>query len=195
VTDAIPRYHRQRWAQLRLQVIGHSLAAPPAPGALQAQLTALAQRTWRNPVSGLDVRFGLSTIERWYALARKSDDPTTQLTAALVNETVTLRFDPATPAARGIQVYKDSAFIGIAKPVDAYANCFVRRNRPSRNFDTDPLAPPAPANSTASAPARVAPSSLRLHTLIKPNAAASTSAPDCTTDPGANPPCTSRTSD
>ena len=87
MTDAIPRLHRQRWAQLRLQVIGHLLAAPPAPGALQAQLTALAQRTWRNPVSGLDVRFGVSTIERWYALARKSDDPTTQLTSAARTDT------------------------------------------------------------------------------------------------------------
>jgi len=87
VTEASARLHRQRWAQLRLQVIGHLLAAPPAPGALQAQLTALAQRTWRNPVTGLDVRFGVSTIERWYTLARKSDDPTAQLTSQARTDT------------------------------------------------------------------------------------------------------------
>ena len=87
MTEASARLHRQRWAQLRLQVIGHLLAAPPAPGALQAQLTALAQRTWRNPVTGLDVRFGVSTIERWYTLARKSDDPTAQLTSQARTDT------------------------------------------------------------------------------------------------------------
>ena len=52
------RQHRQRWALLRLQVIGHLLASPPEGGALQAALKALAQSTWRHPLSGADVRFG-----------------------------------------------------------------------------------------------------------------------------------------
>lgn len=51
------------------------LAAPPAPRELQAALQALAQKTWRHPVSGLDVRFGVSTLERWYYAARRSADP------------------------------------------------------------------------------------------------------------------------
>jgi len=58
--------HRQRWGLLRLQVIGQLLASPPEAGALQAALTALAQSTWRHPLTGADVRFGFSTIERWY---------------------------------------------------------------------------------------------------------------------------------
>jgi transposase InsO family protein len=67
---------------LRLEVIGHLLASPPEAGALQAALMALAQSTWRHPLTGADVRFGFSTIERWYLQARKHPDPVARLTAA-----------------------------------------------------------------------------------------------------------------
>jgi putative transposase len=60
-----------RWAHLRFAVIGQLLAAPPAKGALRAALRELAQRTWRHPVTGEAVRFGLSTIERWWYLSRR----------------------------------------------------------------------------------------------------------------------------
>lgn len=66
-----------------------------------------------------------------------------EVDALLVGETVTLRFDPTAPAARGIEVWHNNKFVGPAKPVDAYANCFVRRNRPTRNLDPDtPAATP-----------------------------------------------------
>ena len=81
MTQPNSRQHRQRWALLRLEVIGHLLASPPADGALQAALKALAQSTWRHPLTGADVRFGFSTIERWYLRARKHPDPVAQLTA------------------------------------------------------------------------------------------------------------------
>ena len=42
----------QRWAQLRFAVVGPLLAAPPAHGALQAELEKLAARRWRHPTSG-----------------------------------------------------------------------------------------------------------------------------------------------
>jgi putative transposase len=71
--------HRDRWARLRLLIIGQLLAAPPPRGALRARLTELAQQTWRHPISGADVRFGVSTLERWLALARKGPDPTAML--------------------------------------------------------------------------------------------------------------------
>ena len=65
-----------RWAHLRFAVIGQLLAVPPGKGALRAALRELAQRTWRHPVSGESVRFGLSTIERWwYAARRERRDP------------------------------------------------------------------------------------------------------------------------
>jgi putative transposase len=70
-----------------------------------------------------------------------------EVDAALVGHTVILRYDPGVPARRGIEVWHDGRFIARATPLDAYANCFVRRNRPSRNLDPD--APPAePRHST-----------------------------------------------
>ena len=65
-----PTVH-ERWARLRFSVVGQMLAAPPKRGQLQRELKALAARTWRHPVSGKPVRFGLSSIERWYARARR----------------------------------------------------------------------------------------------------------------------------
>ena len=70
-----PRVH-ERWAQLRFSVVGQLLAAPPEKGALAAALAALAAREWRHPTTGAPVRFGASTIERWYYRAlRERQDP------------------------------------------------------------------------------------------------------------------------
>jgi len=55
------------------------MAAPPEPRQLGAAFLALAAKTWRHPVSGLDVRFGASTIERWYYRARRAADPVAAL--------------------------------------------------------------------------------------------------------------------
>jgi len=57
----------ERWARLRFSVIGALLAAPPAKGALRAALQQLAAREWRHPSTGAPVRFGVSTLERWYS--------------------------------------------------------------------------------------------------------------------------------
>jgi hypothetical protein len=69
-----PRAH-ERWAHLRFSVIGQLLPAPPTKGELKAALRALADRTWVHPSTGEPVRFGVSTIERWYyrALSERSD--------------------------------------------------------------------------------------------------------------------------
>ena len=56
----------ERWAHLRFSVIGQLLAAPPDKGELKAAIEALAARIWRHPTTGEPVRFGFSTIERWY---------------------------------------------------------------------------------------------------------------------------------
>ena len=69
-----------------------------------------------------------------------------EVDAALVGHTVTLRYDPAVPASRGIEIWHQERFIERATVLDAYANCFVRRNRPTHIIDPD--APPAaPRNS------------------------------------------------
>ena len=69
-----------------------------------------------------------------------------EVDAALIGHTVTLRYDPSAPPARGIEVWHDAKFVGRATPLDAYANCFVRRNRPTMNPDPD--APPAAPRSS-----------------------------------------------
>ncbi|MGB5406844.1 MAG: DDE-type integrase/transposase/recombinase [Thiogranum sp.] len=64
-----------RWAQLRFAIIGPLLAAPPESGELREALETLASKTWKHPVTGVPVRFGFSTLERWYYAARKARDP------------------------------------------------------------------------------------------------------------------------
>jgi len=65
----------QRWARLRFSIIGNLLASPPAGGQLQQTLQGLADKQWVHPINGKPVRFGCSTIERWYYRARQSSDP------------------------------------------------------------------------------------------------------------------------
>jgi hypothetical protein len=60
---------------LRFSVVGQLLAAPPEKGALAAALAALAAREWRHPTTGAPVRFGASTIERWYYRALRELSP------------------------------------------------------------------------------------------------------------------------
>lgn len=64
-----------------------------------------------------------------------------EVDALLVGHTVILRYDPAAPASRGIEVWHDGRFIQRATPLDTYANCFVRRNRPTQLVEPD--SPPA----------------------------------------------------
>jgi len=66
-----------------------------------------------------------------------------EVDAALVGHTVTLRYDPSAPPVRGIEVWHDDKFVSRATPLDAYANCFVRRHRPTQSIDPDtPAATP-----------------------------------------------------
>ena len=69
-----------------------------------------------------------------------------EVEAALVGERVTLRYDPGAPPGRPLQVCHEGRPIQLAKPVDLYANCFVKRDRPSRTLQPDTTAPePAPS--------------------------------------------------
>jgi putative transposase len=67
-----------------------------------------------------------------------------EVEASLVGETVTLRFDPSRPAGK-IDVYFGAKKVQQAKPVDAYANCFVRRDHDTKILKpaTPPRTPPA----------------------------------------------------
>lgn len=71
--DDLPQ--RDRWARLRFAIIGPLLAAPPPAGELRAALATLAAKTWRHPFTGHEIRFGVSTLERWFYTARNAADP------------------------------------------------------------------------------------------------------------------------
>ena len=71
---------RDRWARLRFAIIGPLLAAPPQCGELHATLAELSAKTWQHPGTGLPVRFGVSTLERWFYRARRASvDPVAAL--------------------------------------------------------------------------------------------------------------------
>lgn len=76
--------------------------------------------------------------------------------AALVGQTVVLRYDPSAAEGRPVQVWHDGRKIQDAKVVDTYANCFIKRNRPSRTLEVD-------------APAKAPPKGLDLRKLGKPD--------------------------
>jgi len=65
-----------------------------------------------------------------------------EVDAALVGQTVTLRYDPAR-LTRGVTVVVQGRPTGTAKPVDAYANCFVRRDHGTKLLTpSTPSVPP-----------------------------------------------------
>lgn len=66
---------RKKWEQFRFSIIGKLLAKPPKRGELQKELEQLAQEEFIDPQTGQVIKFGFSTIERWYYMALKSDNP------------------------------------------------------------------------------------------------------------------------
>lgn len=79
---------REQWARLRFSIVGPLLAAPPGPGELREALARLSQKSWRHPITGAPVRFGVSTLERWYYAARHAkQDPVGALRSRLRQDT------------------------------------------------------------------------------------------------------------
>ncbi len=68
-----------------------------------------------------------------------------EVAAELVRQTVMLRYDPSASRTKPLQVWYKGMRQTDAKVVDAYANCFVKRDRPSHNLcASEPT--PAPAD-------------------------------------------------
>jgi transposase InsO family protein len=66
----------KNWAHLRFSIVGPLLARPPDKGDLAKELEKLASRSYPHPGrEGELIRFGVSTIERWYYQALGTDDP------------------------------------------------------------------------------------------------------------------------
>ena len=70
-----------------------------------------------------------------------------EVDAALVGEKVILRFDPAAPPERPVQVCHQGKLVELAKPVQTYANCFVKRHRPSWTLNVEGPGAAAPASA------------------------------------------------
>jgi hypothetical protein len=65
-----------------------------------------------------------------------------EVDAALVGEMVTVRFDP-TKRGASVDIWLAGRKVQSARVVDAYANCFVKRNNETREIDASsrPAAP------------------------------------------------------
>lgn len=62
-----------KWARLRFSVVGPLLASPPDN--LAAAITELANKEWKHPTQNRALKFGCSTIERWYYQSLRSQNP------------------------------------------------------------------------------------------------------------------------
>jgi len=67
------------WARFRFSIIGPLLSAPPESGCLKQELTELSKKQWKNPITGDPISFSVSTLERWYYAAKRSQDPIERL--------------------------------------------------------------------------------------------------------------------
>lgn len=77
-----------------------------------------------------------------------------EVDAVLVDETVTLRFDPSSPR-RPVKIHHKGRFVQIAKVVDTYANTIVRRSRSSALLETTTVIPTeAPSRAPTIEPPR-----------------------------------------
>ena len=118
-------------------------------GATPLEQWARTGEAVRCPEPGLD----LADLFLLEAVRKVQKDRTVSLNgvvyevdAALVGENVTLRFDPGAPPQRPIQVCFQGQQRALARPVQTYANCFVKRDRPSRTLAVDgPVPEPAPS--------------------------------------------------
>jgi len=143
-TDSLEILNRRLWAWVE----GEYHQSPHRGLEDQTPLDrwAMSAEQVRLPGPGLD----LDALFLFETKRRVQRDRTVSLNgtlfeadAALIGHTVTLRYDPSAPPARGVEVWHEDKFVSRATPLDAYANCFVRRNRPTQNIDPDtPAAAP-----------------------------------------------------
>lgn len=69
--ERVKKSSSELWAEFRFGVVGGLLSSPPGAGELQRALKALAARSWKHPIGGQQVQYGVATIERWYYRAKR----------------------------------------------------------------------------------------------------------------------------
>ena len=149
-TASLDNLNRKLWAWVEGEY--HHSPHRGLDGQTPLDRWAMSERPARLPGPGID----LDALFLFEARRRVQRDRTVSLNgtlfevdAALVGQTVTLRYDPSVPASRGIEVWHEERLVERACPLDAYANCFVRRNRPTQGIEADTPAPAPRASALA----------------------------------------------
>jgi len=144
--DSLDALNRRLWAWVE----GEYHRAPHRGlGDDMTPLDAWAMRSGDLRVPGPELDLGemcLMEIQRKVHKDRtlSLDGVVYEVDAALVGERVTVRFDPAKKGA-AVDIWLAGRKVQSARVVDAYANCFVKRNNETREIDPDKRAsPPAP---------------------------------------------------
>jgi transposase InsO family protein len=154
-TDSLEALNRRLWAWVEAEYHHHPHRGLDGQTPLDrwAASSTISSTTGEQPPRLPDPGLDLDALFLFETHRRVQRDRTVSLNgtlfevdAALVGQTVTLRHDPSAPAARGIEVWHDARFVERAQPLDAYANCFVRRHRPTQGIEAD-TPPPAPRAS------------------------------------------------
>ena len=146
-TDSLEMLNRRLWAWVEGEYHQSPHRGIEDQTPLDRWAMSAAQVRLPGPSLDLDALFLFETKRRVQRDRTVSLNGTLfEADAALIGHTVTLRFDPAAPHARGVEVWHEGKFVSRATPLDAYANCFVRRNRPTQNIDPD-TPPVAPRNT------------------------------------------------
>lgn len=149
-TDSLEQLNRRLWAWVEAEY--HHSPHRGLEGHTPLDRWAMCAPGAGTPSLRLPAGLDLDALFLFEAKRRVQRDRTVslagtlfELDAALVGHTVTLRYDPSVPASRGIEVWHEGRLVEQARPLDAYANCFVRRNRPTQAIHTDtPAAVPTP---------------------------------------------------
>ena len=90
------RSNRRRVGVLSILRRWPTLERSACAGELKTAIRALAERTWRHPVSECNVQFAAATIERWYYIARREeDDPVRALRRAVRKDCGKVSLAPA----------------------------------------------------------------------------------------------------
>jgi putative transposase len=147
-TGSLAALNRRLWAWVEGEY--HHSPHRGLNGATPLQQWALSGEAVHFPEPGLD----LEDLFLFEAQRSVQKDRTVSLNgvlyevdAALIGEKVTLRFDPSANPARAVQVCHQGRLIELARPVEPYANCFVKRARPSRTLAVEGPVPQPPASA------------------------------------------------
>ena len=123
-----------------------------SPGRTPLEQWALVSAGVRYPDATMDLDdlFLFEVKRRVYKDRTVSlDGRVYEVDTVLVGENVILRYDPAAPPSRPLNVVHDGKPAGKATPLDAYANTAVRRTYPAKEIEADEPAPeprPSPLN-------------------------------------------------